>query len=406
MSMGGGRATRSFLSRVLDLWEARERRLLYLFFGILLFLWSGVIVGAFVSGEWSPIPLVERLIGVINFTCFMMVIFLVGKFKGLGVIPFRVMWRFILYASLVSALIVSVVFMMDAADVIDVGMSEEEFTEASSNGELALIIVVLFFVFSGIIFVITGVVTLIMMGFVGVLYLFMVGLVPLDLRWVKRITMRGHLKARALAWVLLIPEHLDTGTLTIRTPERESEFPWRRFWFAMTWMMAFNILVAVYVSLNPFFLRSASLEELIGFMTSGYIIVPIVVIPWLAIERLDARIEGPVKDFRLYEGIRSRLVRTFLTLGTLMIFIRFALEDISMERILYNFGGYIAFSFLLIFAITFIYFNYFEFELARTIADRLPGLMREDEGFRAPEVDTGGVEEEGPNTVEPDDTQS
>lgn len=404
--MGGGRATRSFLSRVLDLWEARERRLLYLFFGILLFLWSGVIVGAFVSGEWSPIPLVERLIGVINFTCFMMVIFLVGKFKGLGVIPFRVMWRFILYASLVSALIVSVVFMMDAADVIDVGMSEEEFTEASSNGELALIIVVLFFVFSGIIFVITGVVTLIMMGFVGVLYLFMVGLVPLDLRWVKRITMRGHLKARALAWVLLIPEHLDTGTLTIRTPERESEFPWRRFWFAMTWMMAFNILVAVYVSLNPFFLRSASLEELIGFMTSGYIIVPIVVIPWLAIERLDARIEGPVKDFRLYEGIRSRLVRTFLTLGTLMIFIRFALEDISMERILYNFGGYIAFSFLLIFAITFIYFNYFEFELARTIADRLPGLMREDEGFRAPEVDTGGVEEEGPNTVEPDDTQS
>lgn len=406
MSMGGGRATRSFLSRVLDLWEARERRLLYLFFGILLFLWSGVIVGAFVSGEWSPIPLVERLIGVINFTCFMMVIFLVGKFKGLGVIPFRVMWRFILYASLVSALIVSVVFMMDAADVIDVGMSEEEFTEASSNGELALIIVVLFFVFSGIIFVITGVVTLIMMGFVGVLYLFMVGLVPLDLRWVKRITMRGHLKARALAWVLLIPEHLDTGTLTIRTPERESEFPWRRFWFAMTWMMAFNILVAVYVSLNPFFLRSASLEELIGFMTSGFIIVPIVVIPWLAIERLDARIEGPVKDFRLYEGIRSRLVRTFLTLGTLMIFIRFALEDISMERILYNFGGYIAFSFLLIFAITFIYFNYFEFELARTIADRLPGLMREDEGFRAPEVDTGGVEEEGPNTVEPDDTQS
>lgn len=404
--MGGGRATRSFLSRVLDLWEARERRLLYLFFGILLFLWSGVIVGAFVSGEWSPIPLVERLIGVINFTCFMMVIFLVGKFKGLGVIPFRVMWRFILYASLVSALIVSVVFMMDAADVIDVGMSEEEFTEASSNGELALIIVVLFFVFSGIIFVITGVVTLIMMGFVGVLYLFMVGLVPLDLRWVKRITMRGHLKARALAWVLLIPEHLDTGTLTIRTPERESEFPWRRFWFAMTWMMAFNILVAVYVSLNPFFLRSASLEELIGFMTSGFIIVPIVVIPWLAIERLDARIEGPVKDFRLYEGIRSRLVRTFLTLGTLMIFIRFALEDISMERILYNFGGYIAFSFLLIFAITFIYFNYFEFELARTIADRLPGLMREDEGFRAPEVDTGGVEEEGPNTVEPDDTQS
>ena len=398
--------TRSFLSRVLDLWEAKERRLLYLFFGILFFLWSGVIFGAVVTGDWSFIPLVERLIGVINFTCFMMVIFLVGKFKGLGVISFRAMWRFILYASLVSALIVTVVFIMDVEGVIDVGMSEEDFTEASSNGELALIFVVLFLVFIGIIFIISGVVTLIMMGFVGVLYLFMVGLVPLDLRWVKRITMRGHLKARALAWVLLIPEHLDTGTLTIRRPEREKKFPWRRFWFAMAWMMAFNILVAVYVSLNPFFLRSASLEELIGFMTSGYIIVPIVVIPWLTIERLDARIEGPVKDFRLYEGIRSRLVRTFLTLGTLMIFIRFALEDISMDRILFNFGGYIAFSFLLIFAITFIYFNYFEYELARTIADRLPGLNREDEGLKAPEVDTGGVEVDEPDTGESDEIKS
>ena len=55
-------------------------------------------------------------------------------------------------------------------------------------------------------------------------------------------------------------------------------------------------------------------------MTSGFIIVPIVVFPWLITERIDARIEGPIKDFRLYAGIRSRLIRTFLALGTLMIF--------------------------------------------------------------------------------------
>ena len=379
------------------LWEAKERRLLYIFLGILLFLWSGVIVGAFVSGDWAFIPLVEALIGVINFTCFLMAIFLVGKFKGFGIHTFREMWRVIFLASLVGALFVSVLFMMDATNVIDLGMSEEEFTGASNELEFILINIILFLIFSGIVFVIAGVFTLVMMGFVGVLYLFMVGLVPLDLRWVKRITMRGHLKARALAWVLLIPEHLDTGTLTIRMPEREREFPWRRFWNAMAWMVGFNILVAVYVSLNPFFLRSASLEELIGFMTSGFIIVPIVVLPWLAIERLDARIEGPVKDFRLFEGIRSRLVRTFLALGTLMIFIRFALEDISTERILFNFGGYVAFSFLLLFAITYIYFNYFEYELARTIAERLPWMSRNVITDDAPNVNPGDGGELGPD---------
>jgi hypothetical protein len=350
--------------------------------------------------------LVESLIGVINFTCFLMAIFLVGKFKGFGIYTFRGMWRMILYASLVSALVVSIVFMLDVTNVIDIGMSDEEFTEASNNWEFILINVVMYFIFSGIIFVIVGLVTLIMMGFVGVLHLFMVGLIPLDLRWVKRITMRGHLKARALAWVLLIPEHLDTGTLTIRMPERESKFPWRRFWYTMAWTVAFNILVAIYVSLNPFFLRSASLEELIGFMTSGFIIVPIVVLPWLITERLDARIEGPVKDFKLYEGIRSRLIRTFLTLGTLMIFIRFAIEDISMERIAFNFGGYIAFSFMLLFAINFIYFNYFEYELARTIAERLPILRREDAVEEVPETESEEMDEDEPDAEDAGDPQS
>lgn len=388
------------------LWEAKERRLLYFFFAILFFLWSGVIIGAFVSGDWSFIPLVESLIGTINFTCFLMAIFLVGRFKGFGIYSFRVMWRVIFIASLVAALFVLVLFMMDATNVIDLGMSDEEITEASNDWEFILINVVLFFIFSGIVFGIAGVVTLIMMGFVGVLHLFMVGLIPLDLRWVKRITRRGHLKARILAWVLLIPEHLDTGSLTIRMPEREREFPWKRFWNAMAWMVAFNILVAIYISLNPFFLRSASLEELIGFMTSGFIIVPIVVLPWLVTERLDARIEGPVKDFRLFEGIRSRLVRTFLALGTLMIFIRFAVEDIAPERIMYNFGGFFLFSFLLLFTINFIYFNYFEYELARTIVERLPGLRREDAVEGGPETDDGEMDEEEPDTMESDDAQS
>ena len=87
-------------------------------------------------------------------------------------------------------------------------------------------------------------------------------------------------------------------------------------------MIAYDLQVAVYVSLNPFLLRIAEIEELISLMTSGFIIVPIVVFPWLITKRLEAKIDGPVKDYYLHQGIRSRLLRTFLALGTLMIFVR------------------------------------------------------------------------------------
>jgi hypothetical protein len=404
--MGGGRTTPSRTSRLLELWDLKERRLLYLFFGLLFFLWSGVIVGAYLSGDWSMRPLIEDLIGSINFACFIMAIFLVGKFKGFGIRPFRRMWRDILYISLISAMLVTLVFMLDVTNVIDIGLPDEEFTEATTNWQMVLVSIIIYLIFFIIILAIMGLTTLIMMGFVGVIGLFTVGLIPLDLRWVKRITMRGHFKAKVLAWLLLIPDNLDTGTLTIKAPEREVEFPWKRFWNALAWMVAFNILVAIYVSLNPFFLRTSTIEELVNLMTSGFIIVPIIVIPWLITERLDARIEGPVKDFKLYEGIRSRLLRTFLALGTLMIFVRFAVEDIALERILYNLGGYILFSFVILFAITFIYFNFYEYELARVIADRLPWTRRGDSIDDDQGTETGDVVDATPDTVEEGDGYS
>jgi hypothetical protein len=371
----------------------KERRLLYVFLGLLILQWSGMIAWAFWSNEWDWRFLAENAISSINFSAFIMTIFFVGKFRKLGVYPFRKLLWIIFGISIVCSFGVTFLFMLDATTVIDI----ELFDEVFSLGMLAIIAIVLFLVFLLVFVLILGLSTLILMGFVGVLYLFMVGLVPLDLRWVKLITLRGHFKARLLAWVLLIPEHLDTGTLTVKMPERETEFPWKRFWYTMAWMVAFNALVAVYVSLNPFFLRSASLEELISLMTSGFIIVPIVVFPWLITERLDARIEGPVKDFRLYEGIRSRLIRTFLALGTLMIFIRFAVEDIALERIILNFGGYLLFSFFLLFAITFVYFNFFEYELVTKIIERLPWMNVEQDSEVPPdEAQVDDEEEAGP----------
>jgi hypothetical protein len=215
-------------------------------------------------------------------------------------------------------------------------------------------------------------------GFIGVIYLFMAGLAPLLLRWIRRITMRGHLKARTLGWLLLIPEHLDTGTLQVKAVKPEDEFPWGRFQRAFLWQVFFGLMIAVYVSLNPFFLRGAEIEELFNLMSNGFAIVSILVLPWFITLRLDARIEGPVRDFKVYEGIRSRMLRTFLAIGTIMIFLRFALEDLSPEKLLVNFAQYTIIIVLFTLLITYIYFNFFENDLAAKVVERLP-WMEEDE---------------------------
>ncbi len=98
--------------------------------------------------------------------------------------------------------------------------------------------------------------------------------------------------------------------------------------------------------------------------------IPLIILPWFIFLRLNAKIKGPIKDFKIYSGIVYRMYRTFITLGTIIIIIRLAFKNVSVLDIIIAFPIYYFFFFIIAFVLTFVYFNYFENGLAMHVALR------------------------------------
>lgn len=364
----------SLISKGLDLWEVDERRLVYLFVGIFLFFASAVVVGAYLADDWKLSLFVSNLMSSFIFTFLIFGFFVTRKFGKMGIIRFKRIFRKMVLISLPFGLVFMAVmaYVIHYLDVNDPGSDP---SGAPTEAEWVVVLIALYIggFIAGLVAMLVG--FLVCMGTVGAIYLFMVGMAPLFLRRVRDITSGVHIGARGLAWLFLVPTNLDTGTLHVTSPVWEERFPRARFRNAVAWQVIFSILVAVLVSLNPFLLDVISIEQLFELMNSAHIIVPLLFLPTLVILRLRARIEGPVKDFPLYEGMRSRLVRTFLAIGTIVIFVRMALEEIPLETWFLHFTIYSVVSVTFILAFTFLWFNYFEYELAKRVAERVPELV-------------------------------
>lgn len=178
-------------------------------------------------------------------------------------------------------------------------------------------------------------------------------------------------------WLFGIPDVLDTKGLTITSGTSRKRFPFQPFKTAVLWEMAFCGVLAIYISLNPLLLGDAQFQDLFSLATSLSFFIPLFIIPWFIFLRLNARIKGPVKDFKLYKGLRSRMVQTLVALGTLVVFIRLAILRPDILDVLYSFASFLFFFAITIIVLTFVYFNYFEEDLARDIAESYAG-MRQD----------------------------
>lgn len=173
-----------------------------------------------------------------------------------------------------------------------------------------------------------------------------------------------------LRWIFIIPDVLNTKTLTINYREKTKKFPWSSLKKAMIWQLLLGIIVIIYISLNPFFLESISFQSLFSVASNISIFIPIVILPWFIFLRIDARIKGPVKDFQLYSGIAYRMYRTFVTLGTIIIIIRLALKNVNPGEVMMTIPTYYALFIIIVFLFTFVYFNYFENNLASDISEK------------------------------------
>ncbi len=172
-----------------------------------------------------------------------------------------------------------------------------------------------------------------------------------------------------LRWIFIIPDVLNTKTLNIKYRGKEKKFPWSNLKKAMMWQLLLGIIVIIYISLNPFFLESISFQSLFSIASNISLFIPIIILPWFIFLRIDARIKGPAKDFQLYSGIAYRMYRTFVTLGTIIIIIRLALKNVNLREVIMAIPIYYVFFIITVFFLTFVYFNYFENNLASDVSE-------------------------------------
>ena len=281
-----------------------------------------------------------------------------------GIIPTKKVFRFYAIASLISSFpITALLLFVSEVDTQDLGR-----VAAAAGGIFIGMFVAIFLIL--ILFTIAG---FGVFGLVSVVQRQQTARLLVKVKEITRYTddtvkMRGRMEHRGLQWLFRIPDVIDTGTLRIDRTSPRDRFPWKIFASAFGWEIFFSVVLAIYVSLNPFLFEIGDFQQRFSLSSSLSIVIPIIIIPWFIYLRLNARIKGPVKDFKLFDGIKSRMVGTLAAFGTLIVFIRFALRHIDAFEILGHFGFFISTFTLGTIFFTFVYFNYFEDDLASFVA--------------------------------------
>ncbi len=393
----GGRFNR------MGMWEGTEGRAIQIFgylfvvFAIVVVAYSLVLVGLAEISFWIFIlGLATDLLVAFALASLVMGIYYVYHFRKEGIVPIKDVMKTILQVCLILALFFTFMVALDALGIIDTGVADpEEGSDGDLEGQdLALSLVLYFFrTFLG---TTVAVVAVMVGGFgiIGTIYMMEVGIIPKFLVKVRDVTAREGLEDKIMMWVFNIHSALNTDTILLDEPSVEKSFPWKRFSTAVVWQILFSFVVAIYISLNPWLSDEFDIDRLFRFVSVAIVIVPLLVLPWFVHKRLGSRIKGAHKDFYLYTAIRQRMVGLLITAGTLLIFIRLALENYSREEIIANFVEFTFLMVLLMVAFSFIYFNFFENKLAMEIYRRWTDAKEQADAVREEEGSPDGQDSE------------
>jgi len=352
-----------------------DKNILKLFFGILIFLFIIVTIGTILSGASDLVELVSGIFFAFTFSFFFTGILAYIYHKKSAIIPTKKLMKWFVWISLVISVVTFFLFLIVA---IRFSVFEEDISIIIAMAIFISILLIL------VIFVIIIALFFAAFGIVSVLSALVRALAPnvlvhvLRISASKAITKVNKKKITKLStidsiisWAFAIPDVLETKTLKINQGRPRNWFPWSDFYKAIWWQTLFGAVIIVYISFNPLYVKSElDFQNLFSIASNITIFVPFIILPWFIFLRLDAKIKGQVKDYKLYRGIVYRMYQTFFTLGTIIIILRLGLERIDAEVILLALPMYYIFFMATIFLVTFIYHNYFENGLAWEVAKR------------------------------------
>ena len=349
-----------------------DKTILKVFFILIMFFLILTIIGNYFSGT-DYFQAFHEIYFIIIFTFSITGILVLYYHHKSGIIPTKEILIYIAKIAAISSLgltIILLIYILSTGDDPDLYVGSAVF-------------LFLFFILYIVMFLVVSIILIIFIilgfGMMGVLVALERGITPEILLHLSRITSYISNKKKdkklkiiyaALNWFFIIPDALDTKTLKINRGRPTKKFPWANFRKALWWQILFSIVVIVYISLNPLYLEGMDYQDLFTIASNISFFIPLIIIPWFIFLRLEVKIKGIVQDYQLYDGIVYRMYRTFVTLGTIIIIIRLALEKINPRDIFLTLPVYFFFFLIVTFIITFVYFNYFENGLARDVVRR------------------------------------
>jgi hypothetical protein len=363
--------------------EKYDRRILifFSFWFLLGFFFS--IVAVFITGTESIGSLIPALLDSLGFAFFLTGLLAFKYHRKRGIIPGKRILKWFAKISLVIGLVVAVGITLLLTQTT---IFEDSFTELSGVEMFGLFIVMYIFgfLFSFIIpffLMITG------FGMIGVLSA-LIRLKTADLLVeITKITpnisdsakekdKKTYLGYIWLGWAFDIPDVLDTRALSINKGEPKKKIPWPIFKQAVIWQIFFGLVIVIYISFSPFFYGITEMGFMFNIASNVTNFIPIFILPWFIYLRLDAEIKGLVKDFKLFDGLKSRMLQTIVAFSTLILFVRMAVVRPGFREFIGSFLGFFVLFIIGVMMTTFVYFNYFENDLAYDIAQKYEAIKK------------------------------
>lgn len=185
------------------------------------------------------------------------------------------------------------------------------------------------------------------------------------------------LVGRLVKWMFAIPDVIDTRTLTLHPTDPRKRVFLSDLKAMVLWQLIFGFVLGIYISLNPF-VSDRSPEALLtmfSVLATASILFPFLILPWFLFLKLGASIAGQKRQFTLYDGIRSRVFRSYFAIGTIVILIRLSIQDIAVafETYVAAFAAFMGSVLVSSLLATCVYLAYFENDLVGDVVDGLRG---------------------------------
>ncbi|UCG70781.1 MAG: hypothetical protein JSV09_07230 [Thermoplasmata archaeon] len=359
-------------------YEGREKydRRLLIFFSFWLLL--GVVfnfIGVLIVGVQSLGSLIPGLLEGLGVAFFFSGLLAIKYHRKRGIIPGKRILKSLAKISLIIGLMVGLVvtFLVTQTTIFDdslVGLSGIEmmglFIVMFLLGFLFTFIIPLFLMITG--FGMMGVLSALIRAKTADLLVEITKITPNISDSVKEKDKKTYLGYIWLGWAFDIPDVIDTRALSINHGEPKYKISWSIFKQAVIWQIFFGLVIVIYISFSPFFLDITDMRFMFNIASTVTTYIPIFILPWFIYLRLDAKIKGLVKDFRLFDGLKARMLQTIVAFSTLIVIVRMAMERPGFVDFIMAFLGFFMLFVIGVMVTTFVYFNYFENDLAYDIA--------------------------------------